>query len=48
MKLIESAIKSINTIKFYENYMHSSGRMSRDTYREHMEKAKPCAHIDCQ
>jgi hypothetical protein len=41
MKLIEAAIKAINTVKFYENYMDRYGRLSWETYRDDLDKAMP-------
>ena len=41
MKLSEAAIRAINTVKFYENYMDRHGRLSWETYRDHIDKATP-------
>ena len=39
MKLCDVAIKTITLIKFYENYMSKSGRLSWETYKEQLEEA---------
>jgi hypothetical protein len=39
MKLSEAAIKSITTVKFYENYLDRHGRLSWDNYRDNLDKA---------
>ena len=39
MKLCDVAIKTITLIKFYENYMSKSGRLSWESYKEKLEEA---------
>ena len=38
IKLCETAIRTITVVKFYENYMMKSGRLSWDTYKEKLEQ----------
>ena len=40
MKLCDSAIRSITTLKFFENYMTTSGRVSWETYKEKLATTK--------
>ena len=44
MKLTEVAIKSITTIKFYENYLDKHGRLLWDSYKDPLEKARPVVY----
>ena len=39
MKLCETAIRSITTLKFFENFMGTGGRISREIYREKLTQA---------
>ena len=38
-KLLDTAIKTITLIKFYENYMATNGRLSWETYKEKIAQA---------
>ena len=38
MKLAEVAIRSITTVKFYENYMDKSGNLSWEIFKDHINK----------
>ncbi|MFM7978333.1 MAG: hypothetical protein ACKPKO_03375 [Candidatus Fonsibacter sp.] len=38
IKLCETAIKTITVIKFYENYMLKSGRLSWEAYKDKLEQ----------
>ena len=38
MKFCDVAIKTITLIKFYENYMTKSGRLSWESYKDKLEE----------
>ena len=40
MTLIDAAIKVITAVKFFENYMHKSGRLSWENYKESIDQAR--------
>ncbi|MFM7980027.1 MAG: hypothetical protein ACKPKO_11995 [Candidatus Fonsibacter sp.] len=43
LKLCDVAIKTITLIKFYDNYMLKSGRLSWETYKDKLEEV-PTSH----